>query len=393
MTIAYSASRAVYQGNGASVDFPFSFRVWSADQIRVSLTSPHHETSEASGWSASLAEEGGTVHYLHEGAPLPEGWQLAIVRDMPFVQETDLVTGARFDPQVIEDALDRAAAERQQLLERVSRALVVSPTSTDSPEDVINSVFLASNRAADAAQAAADSAQTAEEHSLAAAAQAQQAAQSAEAARESAASVAEASALSGRLTSLEQGLAAAAVGYPGEFRSFFEQTPPRGWAVRNGAVLEEAATAYPDLWAALHEEANAWKCKTAEEWTALSEAAGGVGGVPFFVLDAEAGSIRLPDTRGDYERGAGSDFLPNVGDWHGDAVRDASGTVGFLETGSAAPTGCFVQSTNRANYGKTTAAGASSGTVTFSLSREVPTAAEARTRAFAMLPCVFVGGI
>lgn len=393
MTIPYSASRAVCQGNGVTVDFPFSFRVWGADQIRVSLTSPRDETSEASGWSVSLTEEGGTVHYLHEGAPLPEGWLLSIVRDMPFVQETDLITGARFDPQVIEDALDKATAERQQLLEKVSRALVVSPTSQGSPQELVSNVTRAANRASDAALAAASSAEAAGQEALAAAEKAQQAAQSAEAAGASAALVADATALAGRLDRLESRLAAAATGYPGEFRNFFEQIPPPGWAIRNGAVLAEADTAYPDLWAALHEEGNAWKCKTAEEWASLSEAAGGVGGVPFFVVDAEARSIRLPDTRGDYERGAGSDFLPNVGDWHGDAVREVSGVVGFVDTTTSTPSGCFAKVTNRSNWGMGSGAGSSSGQVNFVLGNAVPTASEARTRAIALLPCVFIGGI
>jgi len=38
-------------------------------------------------------------------------------------------------------------------------------------------------------------------------------------------------------------------------------------------------------------------------------------------------------------------------------------------------------------------AGSSSGQVNFVLSNVVPTADEARTRAFAVLPCVYVGGI
>jgi len=183
------------------------------------------------------------------------------------------------------------------------------------------------------------------------------------------------------------------VGYLTEFRSFFEQVPPQGWAVRDGSVLEDADVNYPALWAVLQQEANTWKCKTAEDWTALSEAAGGVGGVPFFVLDTEARTIKLPDTRGDYERGAGSDFLPNVGDWHGDAVRDVSGVVGFVDTTTATPSGSFVKVTNRSNWGMGSGAGSSSGQVNFVLGNTVPTADEARTRAFAVLPCVFVGGI
>ena len=117
MTMPYSASRALFEGNGAATQFPFSFRVWEESQLVVSLTSPQGETSRAMGWTATLSDSGGTISYLHKGAPLPEGWKLAIVRNMPFSQDIDLVSGARFDPQVMEDGLDQAAAERQQLLE------------------------------------------------------------------------------------------------------------------------------------------------------------------------------------------------------------------------------------------------------------------------------------
>ena len=77
MTLPYSPSRAVYQGNGAATAFPFAFKVWSTDQLSVSVTSPDGFTAAAQGWTASLGECGGTLTYLHEGAPLPAGWRLA----------------------------------------------------------------------------------------------------------------------------------------------------------------------------------------------------------------------------------------------------------------------------------------------------------------------------
>ena len=77
MTLPYSPSRAVYEGNGAATSFPFAFKVWNTDQLNISVTSPKEETSPAQGWTASIGESGGTVTYLHDGAPLPSGWRLA----------------------------------------------------------------------------------------------------------------------------------------------------------------------------------------------------------------------------------------------------------------------------------------------------------------------------
>lgn len=158
MTMPYSASRALFEGNGAATQFPFSFRVWDESQLVVSLTSPQGKTSRATGWTAALTDTGGTLSYLHEGTPLPVGWKLAIVRNMPFSQDIDLVSGARFDPQVMEDGLDQAAAERQQLLEQLSRAVIMPPTGEQSPEEVVADIKAARDAAEASAGAAGDSA-------------------------------------------------------------------------------------------------------------------------------------------------------------------------------------------------------------------------------------------
>lgn len=161
MTLPYSPSRAVYAGNGTATVFPFAFKVWSEEQLVVSVTSPEGVTSVAQGWSAALNESGGAVTYLHEGTPLPEGWRLAIVRDMPFGQDIDLVSATRFDAQVIEDGLDVAAAERQQLREQLARAVIMPPTSETTPEEVVQSVYDARDAAAASASAASGSASAA----------------------------------------------------------------------------------------------------------------------------------------------------------------------------------------------------------------------------------------
>ena len=154
MTLPFSPSRAVYQGNGAATAFPFAFKVWSTDQLSVSITSPQGHTTAAQGWTASLGESGGTLTYLHNGAPLPDGWRLAIVRDMPFAQGIDLVSASRFDPQVIEDGLDQATAELQQLNEKISRAVIMPATSEQSPEEMVQSIYTSRDAAAASASEA-----------------------------------------------------------------------------------------------------------------------------------------------------------------------------------------------------------------------------------------------
>ena len=207
MTLESTTSKAVYTGNGATTEFPFSFKVWEKDQILVSVTDAQGYVQETGEYSVTLSAGGGTVSYLHEGAPLPSGWKLAITRDMPFTQEDDYITGTRFDPEVIETALDKATAERQQLLEQLQRAVILPPTSDETPEgmaqellrardEAVKSAGTAKNseqaaadsasNAADSEQAAATSAEAADQSRAEAAASAAAASQSATAARQSA---------------------------------------------------------------------------------------------------------------------------------------------------------------------------------------------------------------
>lgn len=175
MTLETTVSKAVYTGNGATTEFPFSFKVWDEDQILVSVTDAQGYVQETGEYSVTLSAGGGTVFYLHDGAPLPSGWKLAITRDMPFTQEDDYITGTRFDPEVIETALDKATAERQQLLEQLQRAVILPPTSDETPEDMAQELLRArdeavqsSGAARNSEQAAADSEQAAAEHEQAA---------------------------------------------------------------------------------------------------------------------------------------------------------------------------------------------------------------------------------
>lgn len=182
MTMPYSPGRALFEGNGTATDFPFSFKVWGTEQLSVTLTGPDGSSQPASGWTARLNDDGGSVTYLHDGAPLPSGWKLAITRNMPFEQQIDLVSGTRFDAEVIETGLDRATAERQQLLEQLQRAVILPPTSDETPEDMAQELLQARDEAVQSAGAARNSEQAAADSASQAAASAQAATTAAEAA-------------------------------------------------------------------------------------------------------------------------------------------------------------------------------------------------------------------
>lgn len=154
MAIESSNSKAVYEGNGATTVFPFDFKVWEPSQLQVTISDPEGKASVASGWTASLTDTGGSVTYQKDGAPLPKGWRLAIVRNMPFTQLVDLLSGTRFDPQVIEDALDRATAERQQLAEQLGRTITIQPTEEKTPDEVLTDILDTASKANEYAEQA-----------------------------------------------------------------------------------------------------------------------------------------------------------------------------------------------------------------------------------------------
>ncbi len=171
MTLDTSVSKALFKGNGAATEFPFSFRVWDAAELIVQVTGADGAARDVTAQcSIVLSDEGGVVTYAPGGEPLPAGQALVILRNMSFLQDVKLITGTRFDPAVIEEALDRATAERQQLLEKVSRAIVVPADSADPPEELADQIFEARDRAeAAAGNAAASVAKAAREADRAAA--------------------------------------------------------------------------------------------------------------------------------------------------------------------------------------------------------------------------------
>ena len=230
MTLETTVSKAVYTGNGATTEFPFSFKVWDEDQILVSVTDAQGYVQETGEYSVTLSAGGGTVSYLHEGAPLPMGWKLALTRDMPFTQEDDYITGTRFDPEVIETALDKATAERQQLREQLQRAVILPPTSDETPEDMAQELLRARDEAVQSAGAAKNSEQAAADSASDAAASEQAAAEHEQAARQLLEDAQDTflniNSITAEAETLEPGEAAAVDFVPDSLRFFFKI--PRG---------------------------------------------------------------------------------------------------------------------------------------------------------------------
>ena len=139
MSLENSTSKVIYQGNGSTKVFSFTFKVWEPSQVRVMLSDANGLESDVTlQTSVSMSATGGTVTF---GTAPAEGTTLAILRQMPFVQEDVYISGTRFDPHEIEEALDIACAERQELKERADRHLTVPATSSKTPQQVMVEIF------------------------------------------------------------------------------------------------------------------------------------------------------------------------------------------------------------------------------------------------------------
>lgn len=139
MTVPSTSRRAgPYTGNGATTNFPFSFKVFQATDIKVVKTENTVTTtlSYGSDYSVTLNPNqdtlpGGSLTLL--SGPLNLGALLSIVGNLPYDQTTDLPTGGSYSSLAQENAFDRIVMLLQQLVERDSRQLSL-PENVDPSE-------------------------------------------------------------------------------------------------------------------------------------------------------------------------------------------------------------------------------------------------------------------
>lgn len=144
MTVPTTARRAgPFNGNGVATSFPFTFKVFTSADVQVVKTSTAGVDTTLvldTDYTVALnpdqdATPGGTITYPISGTPLATGEKLSAVGATDYDQQLDLSGGGKFDPTVIENALDRQVFQIQQLAEKIDRTLLVSvatPTDVDT---------------------------------------------------------------------------------------------------------------------------------------------------------------------------------------------------------------------------------------------------------------------
>ncbi|CAM2158927.1 Pectate lyase-like protein [Paraburkholderia tropica] len=141
MTVSSTTRKAgPYAGNGVATTFPFSFKIFKKADIAVIVANASGTGSTLtldSDYSVSLnadqnSNPGGSITYPISGTPLQATYTLTILGALPYEQPTDITNMGGFYPSVIEDALDRAEIQIQQLAEITSRTIQTPPADGTS---------------------------------------------------------------------------------------------------------------------------------------------------------------------------------------------------------------------------------------------------------------------
>lgn len=156
MTISSNIRKAgPFVGNGTASNFAFTFKVFQATDLEVVRLNVSTKVETIlvinSNYTVSLnadqnSNPGGSIT-LTAGA-LASGFNLVITSDIENLQPTDIVNQGGFYPDVIEDALDRATIQIQQLQEAVDRSAKLPITSSaDADALVADIVAIADDQA------------------------------------------------------------------------------------------------------------------------------------------------------------------------------------------------------------------------------------------------------
>lgn len=166
--IINDSNKIIYLGNGATKEWPFSFSITQASDIKVSLVNLDGEILNiSSDYYVDIQNKkvlypgyvpGQEPSQAEQPPILLPGWKIIIYRSVPVTQETDLGTNWPFN--IIEKGFDKLTMIIQDLQEELSRAVKVEISSSTSPEELLDVIKQSRDMAV---QAAKDAKMVAEE--------------------------------------------------------------------------------------------------------------------------------------------------------------------------------------------------------------------------------------
>lgn len=139
MTVSTVVDHNDYTGNGVTTSFPYTFRIFKktdlavsvidlSENITVLVLDTDYTVTNAGGYN------GGSVVLT---APLTNGWQISIARELEPTQETDLRNQGKFFAEVHEDAFDKLTMLIQQV-SSMFRLALRKPSSIANWYDALN---------------------------------------------------------------------------------------------------------------------------------------------------------------------------------------------------------------------------------------------------------------
>jgi hypothetical protein len=164
MTISSETRKAgPFTGNGVTATFPFTFKVFQASDVKVvRANTAAVETILTMGTDYTISlnanqdsTPGGSITLT---SPLTLNYLLSATSKVPNTQTMDLTNQGGFYPKVINAAMDRLTVQLQQVALDAANAVKVPLTSTQTGDQLRDSLILAQANSAASAAAAATSA-------------------------------------------------------------------------------------------------------------------------------------------------------------------------------------------------------------------------------------------
>lgn len=139
MTVSTVVDHNDYTGNGVTTSFPYTFRIFKKTDLAVSVVDLNENITELvldTDYTVTNAGgyNGGNVVLT---APLANGWQISIARELEPTQETDLRNQGKFFAEVHEDAFDKLTMLIQQV-GSMFRLALRKPSSIANWYDALN---------------------------------------------------------------------------------------------------------------------------------------------------------------------------------------------------------------------------------------------------------------
>lgn len=188
MTVSTQIVKHVYDGNGVSIYWPYTFQFLESDTIAVYLVSPAGVVTKLAS-DFTIDTDNSRVIYpsVESGLDiLPVDWKIVIARENPLTQELDLYRNSALDVESLEAAYDKAIMLLQELEEAVNRCVKYSIDKNPSESETTGILSDIEDLAEVAAEAveAAEAAKTSETNAAASAASAVVSARTAQTAKD-----------------------------------------------------------------------------------------------------------------------------------------------------------------------------------------------------------------